>query len=153
MERVKRVLGILLTLIMVVSILPTSVIATDIEYTGVELRIQSVSPSVAIKDASLLLKAASDPNAATFEPNPAIDMQYEWYYRHYNEWDIPESERADYTLFTYNDMIESTAFIKKVVDTSEYFKAGQKYLHTAVSSGSWCGGQRQQCGDSGSGLR
>ena len=26
-------------------------------------------------------------------------------------------------------------------------------LHTAVSSGSWCGGQRQQCGDSGSGLR
>ena len=27
------------------------------------------------------------------------------------------------------------------------------YLHTAVSSGSWCGGQRQQCGDSGSGLR
>lgn len=48
MERVKRVLGILLTLIMVVSILPTSVIATDIEYTGVELRIQSVSPSVAM---------------------------------------------------------------------------------------------------------
>ena len=27
------------------------------------------------------------------------------------------------------------------------------YVHTAVSSGSWCGGQRQQCGDSGSGLR
>ena len=26
-------------------------------------------------------------------------------------------------------------------------------MHTAVSSGSWCGGQRQQCGDSGSGLR
>ena len=26
-------------------------------------------------------------------------------------------------------------------------------VHTAVSSGSWCGGQRQQCGDSGSGLR
>ena len=30
---------------------------------------------------------------------------------------------------------------------------GVKMLHTAVSSGSWCGGQRQQCGDSGSGLR
>lgn len=28
-----------------------------------------------------------------------------------------------------------------------------KGVHTAVSSGSWCGGQRQQCGDSGSGLR
>ena len=27
------------------------------------------------------------------------------------------------------------------------------WVHTAVSSGSWCGGQRQQCGDSGSGLR
>jgi len=29
----------------------------------------------------------------------------------------------------------------------------KEQLHTAVSSGSWCGGQRQQCGDSGSGLR
>ena len=29
----------------------------------------------------------------------------------------------------------------------------EDYVHTAVSSGSWCGGQRQQCGDSGSGLR
>ena len=28
-----------------------------------------------------------------------------------------------------------------------------QWVHTAVSSGSWCGGQRQQCGDSGSGLR
>ena len=25
-------------------------------------------------------------------------------------------------------------------------------LHMAVTSGSWCGGQRQRCGDSGSGL-
>jgi len=25
-------------------------------------------------------------------------------------------------------------------------------VHTAVASGSWCGGQQQQCGDSGSGL-
>lgn len=35
------------------------------------------------------------------------------------------------------------------------FIAAESYpkLHTAVSSGSWCGGQRQQCGDSGSGLR
>ena len=34
------------------------------------------------------------------------------------------------------------------VEVTLYFE-----LHTAVSSGSWCGGQRQQCGDSGSGLR
>lgn len=128
MTKTKRLLSFMLALIMIASILPMSVVAASTEYTGVEVRMQSVSPSDTIKDANLLLKAASDPNAATFEPNPAIDMQYEWYYRHYNEWDIPESERADYTLFTYNDMIESTAFIKKVVDTSEYFKAGQKYL-------------------------
>lgn len=34
-----------------------------------------------------------------------------------------------------------------------YFDNTPCTLHTAVSSGSWCGGQRQQCGDSGSGLR
>ena len=40
-------------------------------------------------------------------------------------------------------------------EQEEYLKAGvvKRVVHTAVSSGSWCGGQRQQCGDSGSGLR
>ena len=28
----------------------------------------------------------------------------------------------------------------------------ERTMHTAVTSGSWCGGQRQQCGDSGSDL-
>ena len=36
---------------------------------------------------------------------------------------------------------------------SEHRAAHTYGMHTAVSSGSWCGGQRQQCGDSGSGLR
>ena len=35
----------------------------------------------------------------------------------------------------------------------DYIRGLLKKVHTAVSSGSWCGGQRQQCGDSGSGLR
>ena len=75
MTKTKRLLSFMLALIMIASILPASVVAASTEYTGVEVRMQSVSPSDAIKDASLLLKAASDPNAATFESNPAIDMQ------------------------------------------------------------------------------
>ena len=47
-------------------------------------------------------------------------------------------------------------YLKYVSESNSYLSVYLKLLrdvHTAVSSGSWCGGQRQQCGDSGSGLR
>lgn len=128
MTKTKRLLSFMLALIMIASILPASVVAAGTEYTGVEVRMQSVSPSDAIKDANLLLKAASDPNAATFESTPAIDMQYEWYYCYHFEWDIPEDERQDYELFIYNDEAESSAYIKKITDTNEYFDVNKKYM-------------------------
>lgn len=128
MTKTKRIFSLLLTLIMIVGILPTSVIAASVDYTGVEVRLQSVSPSVAIKDANLLLKAASDANGATFQSNPAIDVQYNWYYRYFSEWDIPEDERQDYELFLYNDEAESSAYIKKITDTSEHFDINRKYM-------------------------
>ena len=35
-------------------------------------------------------------------------------------------------------------------DHAEFFELYRKLLHTAVASGSWCGAERQQRGDSGS---
>ena len=47
----------------------------------------------------------------------------------------------------------TTEICIKAADLLTFLKEQKVKVHTAVSSGSWCGGQRQQCGDSGSGLR
>jgi len=57
---------------------------------------------------------------------------------------------------TANSLCELHSNIKIIIFQQAYIVyilAVKHKMHTAVSSGSWCGGQRQQCGDSGSGLR
>ena len=61
------------------------------------------------------------------------------------EWNMAEAKA--WSSQEINQRI--TEFANKDPEYAEFLKK----MHTAVSSGSWCGGQRQQCGDSGSGLR
>ena len=79
-------------------------------------------------------------------------------------WPMKESGQNYFNSFVYfNFNFVEEDELKSIFETNknpqriiELLIAGEKILarmHTAVSSGSWCGGQRQQCGDSGSGLR
>ena len=54
----------------------------------------------------------------------------------------------------YKDGFRGSIFATTTTcDLSNIMLRDSAHMHTAGSSGSWCGGQRQQCGDSGSGLR
>ena len=77
---------------------------------------------------------------------------------------LSEAERKNawevYTLYHglwFTRIVYNDDSLDSLVKKGDYEAANrlvkQMLMHTAVSSGSWCGGQRQQCGDSGSGLR
>ena len=52
-----------------------------------------------------------------------------------------------------NEILKKKSFCDEITSELKLREdLGLDSLHMAVTSGSWCGGQRQRCGDSGSGL-
>lgn len=128
MNKFKRIIGLMLAIALMLSVVPSAVLATEpTEYTGVELRVQSVAPGVTAGDAQVLLKAATDTNASLYAPNPSINFTGKWYHMYYTESEIPESEREAYAEYTYGVL---EVFIKQMNNTDTFIE-NQAYLYIA----------------------
>ena len=94
---------------------------------GVDVRVQSVAPSVAIKDAQILIKASTDIYANEYVETNNIEVSRVWYSMYYMQRDIPEDEIDNYERYTYNDA-EISVYVKPIDDESVYFSTDLMYL-------------------------
>lgn len=102
MFKMKRIIGMVLTLAMVFSMVPTAVFAADTtEFIGLELRIPSVGHGESIADTAVTLKASTD--AVSYAVTDQLDVKYEWYYAVRDLAYLPEEERDMYTEFSNED--------------------------------------------------
>lgn len=125
MNKMKRIAGLFLAIIMVLGTIP--VYATNTEYTGVELRIQQVSPEMTPSDVEVSLKAATDEAGSMYSTPKSLTMSGKWYHAVYLDSDIPKDDSASYTAIQSGVL---TLYVKPMSDT-EYFDITKDYLYVA----------------------
>lgn len=125
----RKVVCLCLVLVMLLGICPMNSFAESGNvFHGVDVRVQSIAPSVAIGDAQILIKGSTDEYASKYQETEDIDMIRSWYYMYNKLSDIPEDEDASgYSQFTYADGSVSM-YIKPINDTTVHFEADRLYV-------------------------
>lgn len=126
MKRMKRITGMLLAIVMVLGMVPVYAVAAT-EYTGVELRVQDVSPDTNITETQVTVKAATDADAKHYSATDDIAVSGKWYHLAYLTSDIPTGEE---TLYSEHNMGAMTVYIKEMTST-EKFNTDKMYLYIA----------------------
>ena len=116
MNKMKRIMSMLLIIVMTFSMVHVS--ASTTEFTGIELRVQEISPDVTVSDAKVTIKAATDEQASIYESTDDITMSGQWYHVINRENYIPEGKES---LYIKQELFDGFELYFRPMDDSEKF--------------------------------
>ena len=120
----KRILSIVLVLIMVLGLIPTSFAAEGEVIYGVDIRTSAIDATMKVGDAKIFVQTATDVNGTDFNPAENVSMSAKWYSMYYMLSDIPEGLVEDYEEYIFDSGMN--AYLKPV-NNDEYFVADMMY--------------------------
>ena len=124
MKQFKRITGLMLAMLLIVSMVPINVLAEPVTYTGLDVRVCNTAIGKQVKNADLSIQLATDEQATMYQPDTSVQESVNWYHTVESLEQITNAEKSEYTLYQYG----TTSVYARDVQDNEVFVKDEQYL-------------------------